>query len=126
MPSSLEGILDGIEQILDKLERADVQKTLANLNQLMISTSNLMAELEKDAPLLSGEMHATLVDARTMLGAAAATLKTVNDAASPGGEIGNQLQEALKEITAAARSIRVMAEFLERHPDAILKGKGTP
>jgi len=51
-------------------------------------------------------------------------LKTVNNAASPRGEIGNQLQDTLREITAAARSIRVMTEYLERHPDALLKGKG--
>ena len=126
LPSSLEGILDGIQQILDKLEKADVQKTLVNLNQLMVSTSNLMAVLEKDAPRLSDDMHATLVDARNMLKEATATLKTVDNAASPRGEIGNQLQDALKEIAAAARSVRVMAEYLERHPDAMLRGKGTP
>jgi paraquat-inducible protein B len=59
-----------------------------------------------------------------MLSEASATLKTVNNAASPRGEIGNQLQDTLKEITAAARAIRVMTEYLERHPDALLKGKG--
>jgi len=33
----------------------------------------------------------------------------------------------LQEIGAAARSIRVMAEYLQRHPEAMLKGKsGNP
>ncbi len=126
MPTSLEGLLEGIQQILAKLDKANLQETLANLNQLMVSTSNLMAVLEKDAPRLSDEMHATLVDTRNMLKEATATLKTLDSAASPRGEIGNQLQDALKEIAAAARSLRVMAEYLERHPDAMLRGKGTP
>jgi len=124
IPGSLQGIVDGIQQILDKLEKADLQQTLSNLNQLMVSTSNLMVVLEKDAPQLSDELHGTLVDARNMLQEASATLKTVNNAASPRGEIGNQLQDTLKEITAAARAVRVMTEYLERHPDALLKGKG--
>lgn len=124
LPSSLQGLLEGIQQILDKLEKADLQQTLSNLNQLMVSTSNLMVVLEKDAPQLSDELHGTLLDTRKMLSEAAATLKTVNNAASPRGEIGNQLQDTLKEITAAARAIRVMTEYLERHPDALLKGKG--
>ncbi|MGD8936242.1 MAG: MlaD family protein [Thiogranum sp.] len=124
IPSSLQGILEGIQQILDKLEKADLQQMIGNLNQLMVSTSNLMAVLEKDAPQLSDDLHGTLLDARKMLSEASATLKTVNNAASPRGEIGNQLQDTLKEITAAARSIRVMTEYLERHPDALLKGKG--
>ena len=125
MPSSLEGLLEGMQQILAKLDKADLQQTLVNLNQLMVSTNNLMAALEKDAPRLSAETHATLVEARNMLTEAAVTLRTVKDAASPRGEIGNQVQDALKEITAAARSLRVMAEYLERHPDAMLRGKGT-
>lgn len=124
IPGSLQGIVDGIQQILDKLEKADLQQTLSNLNQLMVSTSNLMVVLEKDAPQLSAELHDTLLDTRNMLNEAAVTLKTVNNAASPRGEIGNQLQDTLKEVTAAARSIRVMTEYLERHPDALLKGKG--
>jgi len=118
IPSSLQGIVDSVQQILDKLEKADLQQTLSNLNQLMVSTTDLMVVLEKDAPQLSDELHGTLVDARNMLNEAAATLKTVNNAASPRGEIGNQLQDT------AARSIRVMTEYLERHPDALLKGKG--
>ena len=32
-------------------------------------------------------------------------------------------QEALEEMTAAAKSIRVLAEYLERNPDALLRGK---
>ncbi len=126
VPSSLEGIIAGIQRLLDKLDKADLGGTLANLNRLMISTSNLMVVLEKDAPGLSSELHATLVNAREMLKQAADTLKTVDHAASPEGEIGNQLQDALKEISTAARSIRVMAEYLERHPEAMLKGKSTP
>jgi paraquat-inducible protein B len=29
----------------------------------------------------------------------------------------------LKELTGAARSIRVFADYLERHPDALLRGR---
>jgi paraquat-inducible protein B len=34
-----------------------------------------------------------------------------------------QTREALAEITRAARALRGMAEYLERHPEALLKGK---
>lgn len=125
LPSSLQGILDGIQELLAKLDKADLQETLVNLNKLMVTTSDLMVVMKKDAPELSTEAHATLVDARKMLNEATVTMKTVNDAASPHGEIGNQVQDALKEVAAAARSVRVMVEYLERHPDAMLKGKGT-
>jgi len=37
--------------------------------------------------------------------------------------MGLQIDEALTELRKAARSIRALAEYLERHPEAILKGK---
>jgi len=35
-----------------------------------------------------------------------------------------ELAETLKELGAAARSLRNMADYLERHPEALLHGKG--
>ena len=35
-----------------------------------------------------------------------------------------QLGEALREVSAAARAIRVLADYLERNPNALLFGKG--
>ena len=34
-----------------------------------------------------------------------------------------ELREALQEITRAARSLRVLTDFLERHPEALIRGK---
>jgi paraquat-inducible protein B len=34
------------------------------------------------------------------------------------------LENTLKELAGAARSLRVLADYLEQHPDALLKGKG--
>jgi len=33
------------------------------------------------------------------------------------------MNSALKELAAAARSIRVLADYLEQHPEALVKGK---
>ncbi len=52
---------------------------------------------------------------------------TFEASASEDGEISNQLQHTMKEIAAAARSIRLLVEYLERHPEAMLQGKsGNP
>lgn len=42
-----------------------------------------------------------------------------------GGMTGVQLNETMDELSKAARSIRVMSEYLERHPEALIKGKTT-
>jgi paraquat-inducible protein B len=120
LPSSLQGMIANVNRILNKLEQSDLEGTLTNLNALMVSTNSLVSTFERDAPVLLKEFGATLQ-------AANVTLTELQATASADGEIGNQLQDALKEIGAAARSIRVMAEYLERHPEAMLKGKsGNP
>lgn len=48
-------------------------------------------------------------------------IKSLN--AVEGGMTGVQISEAIDELTRAARSIRSMADYLERHPEALLKGK---
>jgi paraquat-inducible protein B len=102
------------------VEQSDLEGTLTNLNALMVSTNSLMSALERDVPGLSKDLDVTLQSAND-------TLKVLKASASADGEIGNQLQDALREIGAAARSIRVMAEYLQRHPEAMLKGKsGNP
>ncbi|MEN8803710.1 MAG: MlaD family protein [Thiogranum sp.] len=120
VPSSLQGMIANVNRILNKVEQSDLEGTLTNLNALMVSTSSLVSVLERDAPGLLKGLDTTLQSAN-------GTLTALEASASEDGEIGNQLQDALQEIGAAARSIRVMAEYLQRHPEAMLKGKsGNP
>jgi paraquat-inducible protein B len=35
----------------------------------------------------------------------------------------NDLPETLRELTDTARSIRALADFLDRHPEALIRGK---
>jgi paraquat-inducible protein B len=123
LPNSIEGIIGSIQQLLDKLDKADLGESLANLNKLMVSTSNLMVVLEKDAPALFDEMHGILAETQTTMTHASKTLQSLNTSVSPDGETVSRIDAALQEVAAAARSIRVMAEYLERHPEALLKGK---
>ena len=120
LPSSLQGMIANVNRILNKIEKTDLEGTLTNLNALMVSTNSLVSAFERDVPGLTKNLDATLQ-------AANGTLAELQASASADGEIGNQLQDALQEIGAAARSIRVMAEYLQRHPEAMLKGKsGNP
>ena len=120
LPTSLQSMLANVNRILNELERSDLEGTLANLNELMASVNSLASSLERDVPGLTRELGSTLRAANN-------TLAAIETTASADGEIGGQLQDALRELSAAARSIRVMAEYLERHPEAMLRGKsGNP
>ena len=59
----------------------------------------------------------TVVEAEKTL----ANMETLTAEDSPANY---QISNALKELSVAARSIRVWAEYLERHPEALIRGKG--
>jgi paraquat-inducible protein B len=77
-----------------------------------------------DSRLNAGsEMHATL-DARAMLqarGTLEASQRLVSDE-----KLLYAIDNALAEITSAARSVRDLTDFLERQPQSILRGKVVP
>jgi paraquat-inducible protein B len=66
-----------------------------------------------------------VVELRRALASADRVLKNT-DATLLGKDAPGQLElrDALRQISAAARSLRVLSDFLERHPDALLRGKG--
>ena len=54
-----------------------------------------------------------------------ATLKSAPARSSPRTRpLYIEMQRMFQEVSAAARSVRLMADYLERHPEALLKGKG--
>jgi paraquat-inducible protein B len=51
------------------------------------------------------------------------TLKSIDDLVGKDSSTRDDLENTLKELSGAARSIRLLADYLEQHPDALLKGK---
>ena len=51
------------------------------------------------------------------------TLGTYQQLAEPDGNLGHDLTRTLGDVDAAARSMRSLTDYLELHPEAVLKGK---
>jgi paraquat-inducible protein B len=97
--------------------------TIANLNRAFADIGTLAQDLRgSQGPLLSSVKQAsdaaglTLRDAQT-------TLRSVHATIAPGSPLANQLTAALQEVSGAARSVRLLADYLERNPSALLRGK---
>ncbi len=153
---TLKGITRSLSNILAKLERLPIEElgrnleeTAAGVNRLVNSGELQSAMTKLDTALakadaLLGNVNqragpllesATRVSTGTealvkeATAAAAQTEKTVaafEDVTAEDGPVGSELQRTLKELAGAARAIRIMAEYLERHPEALLKGKNSP
>ena len=72
--------------------------------------------MEKLANEVAPELRGTLEQARKTLGAAQQVLSA--DSPTQG-----DLRETLQEVTKAAETVKSLADYLERHPEALLRGK---
>ncbi len=89
-------------------------RSIAELESTLRGVSETTQNLNRDVvPRLSAALEQTRV-----------TLESTDDLVATDSVLYLEIGRALKELAAAARSIRRMADYLERHPDALLKGKG--
>lgn len=73
--------------------------------------------------IISG-IEKTLTAAELALRKAESTLGGIEGTIADDSPLRLELFNTLKELSTAARSLRVFADYLERHPEALLRGKG--
>jgi len=122
---NLEGRISGIVAKLDKVPYeaigTDLAKTLASLNQTLQDTSRAINRIDSD---VTPELKTIVTQLRGTIASADGVLKNT-DATLIGKDAPAQqdLRDALQEIARTARSLRVLTDYLERHPEALIRGK---
>jgi paraquat-inducible protein B len=111
-PGQLEAVEAGLGDIIKKLNKMPLQQIGDNLNK---SLANLDLTLATARGTLEN-LNATLSDAST-------TLNNANGLVGPKSEQIEQIDQTLEEFRRAARSMRVLADYLEQHPEALIRGK---
>jgi paraquat-inducible protein B len=144
LPTPLEAVTNKVSAILDKVNALpieaigeDLRATVAGTRELVTSAELRGAVAELDAVLgevrgltaqLSGELapelDAVLATLRGTLDEATRTLANANALLGPDAPLSVEAVRTMREVSAAARSLRVMADYLERHPEALIQGKG--
>jgi paraquat-inducible protein B len=69
------------------------------------------------------DLKKTTKDLREALNAAEEALESIDNMVDENSEFRFQVEAFLNEITLMARSLRAFADYLERNPDALLRGK---
>jgi paraquat-inducible protein B len=83
----------------------------------------LFADTNTNLPKLVADLQQVLTTANSALGQADQTLRTARNAIAPDSPLYVRLDSALREVNGTAASIRVLAETLQRNPQALLMGK---
>jgi len=110
IPGELEAIEASVVSIIKKLDQVpykaigdDVQNLIKKLDQVPYQG-------------IGDDLQKTLVSAR-------GTVDNANKLIEPNSVLGAELGNTLQEVSRAARSVRVLADYLERHPEALIRGK---
>ncbi len=114
VPGSLEQIQSQISDIVRKLNAIPYAHLSSNLDGTLRSTNTLLKQLHGQ---LAPQAQATLKQAQDTLAAVNQNLAADN---SP---LQQNTQRTLKDVRRAARSLSELANYLRRHPDALILGK---
>lgn len=120
IPRSAEEIQTQISEIALKLSKvpfdqigSELQESLKILQGTLNSVGQLAEKLNND---VAPEMAMAMRDVRDTLDAAERTL-------SDDAPLQRDLRQTLQELTRAAVSLRVLTDYLERHPEAVIRGR---
>jgi len=147
LPSSTDNLEDvgaTVAQIADKLNRIPFEQMGKNANEILVSVKRATASPKLEHAMASldsalQEVAALALEARTNLGPALARLPAIsekletavdgaNQALGQSGygsdsTVQRQLERTMSQVADAARSIRLLADFLNRHPEALVSGR---
>ncbi len=110
---SLEQIQTQIADIIGKFNKVPFEEIGRSLRDTLRGADALLRQLDGD---VAPEARKTLVEAQRALG-------SVGDALDRDSGVQNDLSATLGELERAGRSLRTLADYLQRHPESLLRGK---
>jgi paraquat-inducible protein B len=118
---SLQETLDGVKKLVNsgKLDKAvdNLNGVLSEAEQAVRAAKKVLETVDKKTlPTVTQEMSKTLQKLQ-------GSLSHLDRLTAQNSPTQYQLQEMLEEVTAASRSVRTLAETLQRQPTALIRGK---
>lgn len=114
-------------QIVQKIERlpleelsGDTRRTLASLDETVRNADRMLKNI--DAGVVP-EARRTLEELRATLAQANGALAGARQTLAVDAPLQRDLRETLRELSRAAQSLRLLGDYLERHPEALVRGK---
>jgi paraquat-inducible protein B len=139
--ANLQATLKGVNRTVNSPEIESVLRSLARVmpkvDEAVVNIRNLAGTMDDKVKVLADDLQHTSADARLALKqagdalkqteetmkraeAAVANIETLSDLDSP---VNYELEKSLREVSAAARSLRALTDYLERNPRAPIFGK---
>jgi paraquat-inducible protein B len=117
----------GLTNLIASLDRVvgspDLTNSLAGLRLALEDVRALVRRLDSRVDPLADSVTNTLAQAQQTLAQMRQGVEQLGGLVAPDAPLQNNLNTALDELARAARAIADLAQFLERHPNALITGK---
>jgi len=146
VPGDFSGISRSVNQLLSKLKNmpfqqigenladtlrgaskvtnnADLAKAIASLQGVAASAQQVLARVDAGVAPALRDLPAIARDLQTTLSQASRTLVSVNTGYGGDSKFSGDLNRMMLQLNDAVRSIRVLADLLARHPEALIRGR---
>ncbi|MEO8674669.1 MAG: MlaD family protein [Casimicrobiaceae bacterium] len=121
LEAKLTSILDKIDRVPLEAIGNNIKKDLESLDETLKSATKLLSDADSQ---LVPPLKTALEDTHRTLGAVERALTNVNSTLlGPDAPAQQELRSALQDFARAARSLRVLADQLERQPSSVIRGK---
>ncbi len=120
LPGGLDEVLHSINRIAAKINEIPVERIGAELAQSLENLNATLIELRGMGEQVNREIGPQLL---LTLQRAENTLASTDSIVDPNSPAGRELRRMIQELSEAARSIRLLADHLEQHPEDLLRGK---
>ena len=122
----LDQIADEIHQTTEKLAALSHSP---QLTESLEHLDNTLTDVDRIAHAGSQQVGPILTQLRQVADEAKSTVAAARSVIASNGMVQNEpettgIGNALYELSRAARSLRELADYLDRHPEALLRGKG--
>ena len=116
--SALDVSLKELSAILVKID-SQAGPVMTNLKDMSLSVK----EIARKGEGLPEQLDKTLVVAQDALKQAEKALHSIQGFTSDNSTLSQEANVTLREVSGAARSIRILVDYLQQHPESLIQGK---
>ena len=113
-------ILESVHKILSHIDRATAGPELSHAVRELDRT---LTHLDEITGTLQPQIEPLIKSLRQSAEAAQRTLEQASNVLGSNAPQGADLPRVMQELTDAARSVKALADYLDRHPEALIRGK---
>jgi paraquat-inducible protein B len=120
---AMNDTLDDVEKLVEDVNR-HVDPLLGATTETVRDAQKLVRNVDGRVGTLASSADGAIKAAAVAIEQAQVTLKSVEKSAGDDSVLYYELNKTLEELSGAARSIRLLADYLNQHPESLLRGKG--